>query len=130
MASRMRARVTSDFLIEVAAVIVLNLFENRMSRIARHVKVYLNAFISKLGLSISSLPIHVLCPVRRASSRRKKRGATTTYFFLRFSLEFLIDTRSRLGPSDLPHPELSTVANNALLEISLKARKVSYWDAL
>ena len=46
----MRARVTSDFLIEVAVVIVLNVFENRMPRAVRHVKDYLNAFIFGLGL--------------------------------------------------------------------------------
>lgn len=46
----MRARVTSDFLIKVAVVIVLNVFENRMPRTAWHVKDYLNAFISELGL--------------------------------------------------------------------------------
>jgi hypothetical protein len=54
--------VTSDFLIDVAVVIILNVFENSMTRTARHVKDYLNAFISKLRLSISSLPLHALCP--------------------------------------------------------------------
>ena len=37
--------MTSDFLIEVAVVIVLNVFENRMTLTKRHVKVYLNMFI-------------------------------------------------------------------------------------
>ena len=77
----MRARVTSDFLIEVAVVIVLNVFENRMTRTARHVKDYLNAFISKLGLSISSLPLHACALLEKSKQPKKQTQSDYNLFF-------------------------------------------------
>ena len=70
-ASRMRARVTSDFLIEVAVVIFLNVFENRMTRTARHVKDYLNVFISRPELALIVVGTFLVPSVRSKQPKKQ-----------------------------------------------------------